>query len=346
MKPLLLPAAAILIASLAATAPAHPASCAPTVFPPYGTYARSGRLHGPGLFLAGGGGSEAPAAAFVWMHDRSVGPSHGRTGNVVVLRAYGEKSYDLPFYQHANFASVTTVLIPTCASRAQVDSVVPAVDKADALFFAGGDQSDYVAWKGSKLIEAVKRVYARGGVVGGGSAGLAIQGAAIYDSRAADRMNVETHTADAVKHPLEPRISFTTKLFAWPALARTITDTHFAVRDRFGRLVVFLARIVNDDLLGPGPVYGLGIDQASAVVVDAAGEATVLNAPGGRGAYLLRATDPMNLVAPGSIDYTVEVSHVKTNGERFDLLGKKTSDPWYAVTVNGSKTPPYSTNPY
>ncbi len=86
------------------------------------------------------------------------------------------------------------------------------VDKADAVYFAGGDQANYVIWKGSALIDAVKRVYARGGVVGGGSAGLAIQGAVVYDSVAGDRLNVETHTKDAVNNPLEPRISFTTGL--------------------------------------------------------------------------------------------------------------------------------------
>ena len=37
--------------------------------------------------------------------------------------------------------------------------------------------------------------------------------------------------------------------FAWPPLADTITDTHFVVRDRFGRTVVFIARIIHDALL-------------------------------------------------------------------------------------------------
>lgn len=194
---------------------------------------------------------------------------------------------------------------------------------------------------------AVKHLCARGGVVGGGSAGLAIQGAAVFDSVAADRLGVETTTADTVHNPLEPRISFTTGLFAWPALADTITDTHFAVRDRFGRLVVFLARILYDRLLpNTPPVYGLGIDQGSAVVVDPDGTATVLNAPGGRGAYLLRATTRPALAAGSPVRYTVVVSHVARNGERFDLVHKRTGDPWYAVTVDGSRIPPYNRNPY
>ena len=137
---------------------------------------------------------------------------------------------------------------------------------------------------------AVKRVYARGGLVGGGSAGLAIQGAVVYDAAAGDRYGNDTHTADAVAYPLERRISFTTGLFAWPPLADTLTDTHLVVRDRFGRMIVFLARILHDGLLpNARVVYGLGIDQASAVVVDPAGVGTVLNGAGGRGAFLVRA---------------------------------------------------------
>ncbi|HTU82656.1 MAG TPA: hypothetical protein VMF61_11035 [Candidatus Acidoferrales bacterium] len=320
--------------------------CKVIVFPPYGRYAASGPLHGPGLMLGGGGALEEPPSAFAWMHDRIVGATRARSGNVVVLRASGSDLYDKPFYQYGNFASEQTVFIPPCASRAQADSAAWVVRRADAVFFAGGDQANYVAWDGSKLIAAVKHVYARGGVVGGGSAGLAIQGAVVYDSRAADLMGVETHTADAVANPAEPRISFTVGMFAWPALARTITDTHFAVRDRFGRLVAFLARITNEQLIPPGPVYGLGVDQASVVVVDPDGMATVLNAPGGKGAYLLRGHDVVLAYNGGPLVYTVDVSHVARNGERFDLLHKTTDQPWYKVTVDGRRKPPYSRNPY
>ncbi len=329
-----------------ATASPSP-SCSVTVFPRHGTYVATTRLHGPGLLLDGGGASEAPNSSLRWLHQRLVGDVKARSGNVVVLRASDSDVYDREFYRDGNFASVQTVLIPPCASREQVDSVAPVVDTADALFFAGGDQANYVAWEGSKLMAAVRRVYARGGVVGGGSAGLAIQGAVVYDSVAGDRVNQVTATRDAVNNPLEPRISFTTGLFAWPALADTITDTHLVVRDRFGRMVVFLARILHDGLLPDArTIYALGIDQASSVGVDPDGTATLFNGPGGRGAYLVRATTVPALPPGRSLHYTVDVSHVSRNGERFDLLHKRTGDPWYSVTVDGSRSPVYSRDPY
>jgi cyanophycinase-like exopeptidase len=317
-----------------------------TIFPPTGTYAAERKLDGPGLVLAGGGAEESPRTMLAWIH-RRLGGTHGRFGNVVVLRASGARDYDAFFYRYGNFRSVQTVLVPPCASRAEVDRAAPVVDRADAVFFAGGDQSHYVAWKGSALMHAVQRVYARRGVVGGGSAGLAIQGAVAYDAVAADRYGNDTHTSDAVRDPLERRISFTTGLFAWPALQDTITDTHLVVRDRFGRLVTFLARILQERLLGGArPVYGLGIDQASVVTVDPDGMATVLNAPGGRGAYLVRASQPPHLRPGRPLYYRVLVSHLAADGQRFDLLHKTSPRPWYAVTVDGSRRPPYDRDPY
>ncbi len=322
-------------------------ACQITVFPRHGTYVPTARLHGPGLLLDGAGITDSPPASIAWLHRRLIGNDETRGGNVVVIRASYSDVYDRPIRQYGNFASVQTVLIPPCASRAGVDSVAGVIDRADAVYFAGGDQANYVAWKGSAMMAAVKRVYARGGVVGGGSAGLAIQGAVVYDSVAGDQMNVETHTADAVVNPLEKRISFTTRLFAWPALAATITDTHFVVRNRFGRTVAFLTRILHDGLLpGARTIYALGVDEGSAVVVDPDGMATLINAKGARGAYLVRA-DTLPTLEPGRpLDYTVDVSHLSRSGERFDLLHKQTNEPWYAVTVDGARAPVYSRDPY
>lgn len=322
-------------------------ACALTIFPPHGRYAPLAHRAGPGLLLDGAGESESPPASVAWLHRRVTGNAGTRAGNVVVLRASYSDVYDAPIRRYGNFASVQTILIPPCAAGASLDAAVPIVNGADAVYFAGGDQAHYVAWKGSALMAAVRRVYARGGVVGGGSAGLAIQGAVVFDSVAADRRNVETTTRDAVANPLEPRISFTTGFFAWGALADTITDTHFVARNRFGRTVAFLARILHDRLLpGVHTVYALGVDEGSSVVVDPDGTATLLNRPGARGAYLIRATQAPVLVAGRPLDYTVEVSHVARDGERFDLLHKRTGEPWYRVTVDGSANPIYSRDPY
>jgi cyanophycinase-like exopeptidase len=333
----------------AAAAPAAADPCAPVVYPIFGTYVASGTLHGPGLLLDGGGALDAPNASLQWVHNLLAGTGGvtPRFGNIVVLRAYYDNIYDKQFYQYGLFASVQTIRIPPCATDAAINALVPLIDRADAVYFAGGDQAHYVRWKTTQLIPAVRRVYARGGLVGGGSAGLAVQGAVVFDSVAGDKLDAVVTTENAVRHPLERSISFTTDFFAWPALADTITDTHFVVRNRFGRTVVFIARIIHDALLpGVKDVYGLGIDQASSVGVGPDGSGIVFNAPGGKGAYLVRGTPPDPLTGDGPIDYTVAVSHVARNGERFDLLHKKTGDGWYPIAVNGAHAPFYSSDPY
>jgi cyanophycinase-like exopeptidase len=322
------------------------ALCSVTVFPRYGTYVATPHLHGPGLLLDGSGASSSPDNTLTWLHKRLLGDTAERGGNVVILRASYTNIDDRHFYDAGNFASVQTVLIPPCAGTAEVNEVATIVNGADAVYFAGGDQANYVRWKGTELIAAVKRVYARGGVVGGGSAGLAIQGAVVYDAVAADAMKLETTTVDATTDPLEQRISFTTGLFAWSALQDTIADTHLVARDRLGRTIAFLARIFHDRLLpNADQIYALGIDQRSAVVVDPDGTATLFNGKDGRGAYLVRTDTPPRLVPGQPLHYTVEVAHFVRNGERFDLLDKE-SPQWYTITVDGSRRPVYNQNPY
>jgi cyanophycinase-like exopeptidase len=337
--------------SVGAITPAPaPTKCVSTSFAPAGAYDAHSARRGPGLVLSGAGADSTPPAAFAWIRAHIGASDAARAGNVVILRASGERESTDLFYSRGRFAWVQEILIPPCAPRAAVDAVAATVDRADAVFFSGGDQANYVLWKGSALIDAVRRVYARRGIVGGGSAGLAIQGQVVYDSVAADRLHpgdddYNVRTSNAVPNPLEPEISFTVGLFAWPPLSNTITDTHFVARDRFGRLVVFLTRILHDGL-GTAPFYGLGVDEGSVVLVDADGRATVRRSPKSHGAYLVRMSSAPELHAGRPFNATVAVMHVGRDGEHFDLAHKSGAAPWYSVTVDGTRTPPYSRDPY
>lgn len=342
-------------ASFAAAAKASPSPppCAVVTYPFAGQFQSAQHaLHGPGLLLDGGGTDVD--AAWKWMHDKLTGNPAVRGGNVVVLTADRDNEYDDWIVKVAPFASAHSISIPPCATRSDVDAVASTIDKADAVFFSGGDQADYVPWKNSALLAAIKRVYARGGIVGGTSAGLAVQGAYIYDSVAGDKLlpaDEEVHTADAVKNPFEPELSFTTGYFAWPQLRNTITDTHFAKRNRFGRTTAFMARLLASGV-APGPtIRDLGVDERSALVVDASGMATLLMQPaaGGyvtRGAYFIVGGQPTRMLPGKPLLYTVEVTHLKTNGERFDLIHGTGPGDRYSVTVDGTHPPYYNRDPY
>jgi len=333
---------------------ADAANCIPHVYAPAGSYRQTVvPLHGPGLVLQGGGTDIDPLVT--WMHDTLSGGARGRFGNVVVIRAYGDDDYDTYMQALGPFQSVRTIVIPPCAEARDVDAQATYVAGADAVFFSGGDQANYARWKDSALIAAVRKVWARGGVVGGTSAGLAIQGEYAYDSVAADRLHpndddYEVRTRNAVPNPLEPEISFTSGMFAWPPLERVITDTHFARRDRFGRLVAFLARLETERRLGTGALYGLGIDERSALAVDRNGIARLMKYTGSgyqtRGAYLVRLIKMNPLVAGQPLRATVRVLHLSRAGARLDLAAKQGEGTWYDVDVDGKVDPPYSKNPY
>jgi beta-aspartyl-peptidase (threonine type) len=322
-----------------------PMPCTPLVFPADGTYTPGTKLRGPGLVLAGGGAETSmPPAALRWMSDHLGATATKRAGNVVILRASDGRETTDQFFAGGRFAFVEEILLAPCVSRAGVDSIAEHVDRADAVFFSGGDQSHYAAWQGSKLLAAVRRLYARGGLVGGGSAGLAIQGALAYDSVAADALHpgdddYAVTTANAVANPLEPEISFSA-LFAWPPLRETITDTHVRERDRFGRTVAFLARILHAGR-GTAPYYALGVDRGSVVLVESDGSAVLHTTPHSGGAYLLRLDAPVPLVPGKPLRATVAVAHIARDGQRFDLQHKRPGVPWHPLTVDGTRTPFY-----
>jgi glutamine amidotransferase PdxT len=62
--------------------------------------------------------------------------------------------------------------------------VIDTIRNAEALFIAGGDQSDYVKlWKGTPIEDAIHHVAAKPAPVGGTGAGMAIMGNSFDFSR-------------------------------------------------------------------------------------------------------------------------------------------------------------------
>ncbi|HZT11174.1 MAG TPA: hypothetical protein VFA29_00090 [Candidatus Baltobacteraceae bacterium] len=323
------------------------AACALQVFSPAGT-PRSAPVRGPALVLSGAGlsGMSYPKV-LAWIDAHVDRGANARGGNLLILSASGGKDYSDDFYRNSRLASVREITIPPCARRSEVDRAAAYVTDAQIVLFAGGDQANYVRWKGSRLIQAIRTLYRRGGIVGGGSAGLAIQGEYVYDSVAADRVlpdDENVDTKDAVRNPFEPAISFTTGFFDWPALRRSITDTHFARRDRFGRLAAFMARL--------GARYGVAVDEDAALLVEPDGRARLVQRAkeaGGyvpRGAYILSNGASVRLRPGVPLLYRVDVLHLTREGAAYDFRTHTGTGIKYTVVVDGARTPPYSRTPY
>jgi cyanophycinase len=226
-------------------------------------------MHGPVLDLAGGGKDVEPALQA--MIDKVRGCSHCAAKlDVLVLRASGEDGYNPLFASLAGVSSVATLLITDRASSDRPD-VVRQARNAEVVFFAGGDQCKYVQWiKGTKLARAIADVYRRGGGVGGTSAGLAIQGDIVYDSCP----DQSAASKDVLRDPYSIDVSLSRHFFRWPPMRNTITDTHFKQRDRMGRLLVFLARSLQDQQ--GSRFLGVGVSERTSLVTDGDGRSVVM----------------------------------------------------------------------
>ena len=97
------------------------------------------------------------------------------------------------------------------------------------------------------------------------SAGLAIQGEIAYDACP----DQSAASEDVLKDPYSVDVSLSRGFFDWPPLRHVITDTHFKKRDRMGRLLVFLARALNEG--HDTRLVGFGVNEAAAAVMDARG---------------------------------------------------------------------------
>jgi cyanophycinase len=223
----------------------------------------------PTLVLMGGGPDVD--AAFKWMIQKSGG------GNFVILRSRGTDAYNPYVYAMGGVTSVETLIIPS-RDAASDPFVLSRIQGADALFIAGGDQSDYVKyWKGTPVETAIEALAAKNIPIGGTSAGLAVMSSFSFTA-----LNGTITSASALDNPYDKAMTLGRDFLALPDMGGLIADPHLDARDRMGRLITFMARIVNDGWAGS--VHGVGVDVETALLVEA-GQATRV---GAGSAYFLR----------------------------------------------------------
>ncbi|HEU4411339.1 MAG TPA: cyanophycinase [Polyangiaceae bacterium] len=236
---------------------------------------------GPGLILMGGGPDVD--AAFAWWRPKLNG------GDVVVLRTSGAGGYnDYLYHDIGGCDSVETLLVTTPA-LANTDYVAARLAGAEGIFLAGGDQATYLAaWKGTRVERALREAWGRGAVVGGTSAGCAVLGEFAFSAE-----HGTVFSPEALADPFDVHVTLELDFLHYPPLRNVITDSHFAQRDRMGRLAAFAARLHD---AGAATVRGVGVDERTALLVEADGLATVV---GQNHVYLLDAVDGPEVCEPG-----------------------------------------------
>ncbi len=209
-----------------------------------------------GVLLAGGAGDSDPA--MTWFLEKANG------GDILVLRASGADGYNGYLFSDLGVTvnSVETIVCHTAASGND-PYVVERISEAEAIFFAGGDQADYLNfWKDKPAETALNNhINVKGGAVGGTSAGMAILGGHYFSAD-----NGTVFSDEALANPYNNYMT----LGHWdmlqvPYMHDVITDTHYNDPDRKGRHMAFLARIISD---GYPQALGIACNEYVAVVFD------------------------------------------------------------------------------
>jgi cyanophycinase-like exopeptidase len=252
-----------------------------------------------------GGGSDLDEA-FAWLCNK------GNGGDFLILRATGDDDYNSYVNKLCTPNSVATLIIPN-REAAEDPAVAEIIRKAEVVFIAGGDQANYIReWKGTPVESAINDDIAAGKPMGGTSAGLAVEGEFVYSAMGDKPNDKNLSSADVLSNPYFERVTLARDFLKIPHLENLLTASHFAKRDRMGRTLGFLARIMKDKW-SQSP-REIAIDEKSAMLVEADGKATVVGT--GKGAYFLRPTQSPE-VCEKSVPLTfrnVKVYRIPTGG--------------------------------
>lgn len=195
--------------------------------------------------------------------------------DLTIVRVTGTNAYNPSLINLTGVDSVET-LIMTKIADANLASVETKIKNSEWIFYAGGNQCDYVTiFKGTKVDTATKFAAARGASVGGTSAGAAILGEYIYD---ACNSAAGTTSVQALVNPYDSGITFTYGYNNFAFMSKIITDQHFVARDRMGRLLAFMARQIKDGKTAI--VWGLAVNEQTSVVIDKNGLGVVVRNDG------------------------------------------------------------------
>ena len=192
-------------------------------------------------------------------------------GHFVIIRTDDSWGYNDYIFDLGNVTSVSTFVI-TSRQGSDAHFVVDHLQRASALFIAGGDQYTYVTnWNDTEVHRTLVSLWKRGVPMGGTSAGMMVLSEFIYTCASGE----STTSAVALANPYDASISIGSRFLPLPLFTTALFDTHFEQRDRMGRLVTFLARVAVEFNLTT--VRGVGCDERTAILVEADGTATFVS---------------------------------------------------------------------
>jgi L-asparaginase / beta-aspartyl-peptidase len=280
---------------------------------------RAARTEGA-LMLLGGG--DWPVPAFRWFVQKMGG------GHLVILRASGEDDLQKDFLKEIGGATSVETLVFHDRAAASDPRVLKILGRADGIFIGGGDQSNYVRYFKGTPVNTLLDAHVRAGKpIGGTSAGLAILGAYSYGAMDGGSLL----STEAMPNPLGPGVTLVGDFLHLPHLEHVITDSHFAIRERWGRLITFVGRLATEQK--DAGITGIGIDEKGALCVEPDGRARVYSI--GRGfAWLVRPLRAPDVIAAAPLNFRgVPVVGIGEESE-FNLATMAVLRPAFRLEVN------------
>jgi cyanophycinase-like exopeptidase len=182
------------------------------------------------------GGATESDEAMAWFVEKANG------GDVLVLRSSGSDGYNNYLYSQLGVSvnSVETLVITSVAGAIN-PYVLGKIANAELIWFAGGDQFNYVSFFKDNAAETAlnNHINIKNAPIGGTSAGMAILGNYYFSAQ-----NGSLTSAQALANPFASNMTIGGNDFLEvPFLENTITDTHYDNPNRKGRQTAFLARL-------------------------------------------------------------------------------------------------------
>lgn len=281
-----------------------------------------------------GGGAESDDA-MEWMADKA------DSGDVVVIRTNSSDGYNDYIYNEIGGVDSVHTLVIDRSSYADSTYVETVIRNAEALFVAGGDQGEYYdLWDGTRTESAIHYLMdTKKAVIGGTSAGMAVLADIDYIP---DSLGV--YSSEALYNPYHVYMNFIKDDFIWgiPNTYGIITDTHFSERDRLGRTITFMARIIEDGDRTVSQTKAIACDEGATVCFEANGTAKVFGWSGYDDyVYFFKADTAPDRCVPGqSLNWVNAVTVYKVRGlptgaNTFNLsTWTGTGGTWHSVDVN------------
>ena len=246
------------------------------------------------------GGATEDDNAMKWFLERANG------GDVLILRASGSDGYNQYLYSQLGVTinSVESIVFNN-SSAASINYIHSKILQAEAIWFAGGDQWNYVSyWRDTPIDSLIRHVInTRNIVVGGTSAGMAILGEYFFS---AENGTVTSWTA--LSNPYHSDVTIdSSKFLEIDILKDVVTDTHYDDPDRKGRHIVFMSLMLTDY---NADAKGIACDEYTAVCIDTNGVARVFGSypNSDDNAYFLRINCEIASNTPENINATMPLT--------------------------------------